>query len=335
MKVDLDEINSLLDELPKSKQHPMLRPEYVIAMSNENANAQAEFFLYKENNAFYYHPFILTRTIVSSVIINDIESAYGFGGPISSSADVKFLHRANDAYNAYIEKRDICAEFIRFSPVLKNSAYFVGDVEFNRNVVVVDLQDEDYMSNIQPRTRSAIRKSKRQGIDIKNNKSDVCIESFIALYDTTMKRLSADDFYLFKPDTIRKLINLQSCTLITAHYEGVIIAAATFFHEGNVMEYHLSASSEVGFKLNATKAIIANAMGSAYEKGCKYLHLGGGLTGSETDSLFLFKSLFSKTKSEYLIGKKIYKKKFYENQKRELITSGIVNAADNRLIFYR
>ena len=58
MKVDLDEINSLLDELPKSKQHPMLRPEYVIAMSNENANAQAEFFLYKENNEFYYHPFI-------------------------------------------------------------------------------------------------------------------------------------------------------------------------------------------------------------------------------------------------------------------------------------
>jgi len=334
MNVDLNEINSLLDELPASQRHPMLRPEYVIAMSNEQANAKAEFFLYKENNAFYYHPFILTRTTLSGVIVNDIESAYGFGGPISSSADVKFLQRANDAYYAYIEKQDICVEFIRFSPVLKNSAYFFGDVEFNRNVVVVDLQDEGYMSNIQPRTRSAVRKSKRQGVDIKHDKSDACIESFISLYDTTMKRLSADDFYLFQPDTIRKLVNLPSCTLITAHYEGVIIAAATFFHEGNFMEYHLSASSEEGFRLNATKAIIADAMGSGYGKGCKHLHLGGGLTGSETDSLFLFKSLFSKTKSEYFIGKKIYKKKFYENQKRKFNTSGAVNAC-NRLVFYR
>jgi uncharacterized protein len=44
----------------------------------------------------------------------------------------------------------------------------------------------------------------------------------------------------------------------------------------------------------------------AKERGCKWLHFGGGTTGDDNDSLLKFKRDFSKTLGEFWIGKRVH-----------------------------
>lgn len=335
MKADWKEVSQLLDKLPADLQHPMYRPEYINIMSANTPNSQAYFFLYREDDAFFYHPFILTESLVAGEKVLDAESVYGFGGAIYSTEDKAFLNRAYMAHDVFMTELGVSVEFIRFNPLLKNFAYYDGEIEFNRKVVTVDISKDNFLSGIQSRTRSAIRKSIRQGVTVSHTKLNKDIQSFVQLYYETMKRLNAEGFYFFKEETLTQLINLPTCKLITASYDGKLIAAATFFCGGGCMEYHLSASNELGMKLNATKVIIVEAMALGNDIGCKTLHLGGGLSNEDNDSLFSFKSLFSGDSSEYFIGKKIYKSEFYQKLKTEYVKLGLIHASNNKLIFYR
>lgn len=337
--VDIQQLDELLDSFPNCYRHPMYRPAYVEVMAQYSEGAFPKFFLYEEDEYVFYHPYLSHETQVNNQQVLDIESAYGFGGPIVNTADKAFISRAQQAYVKYCEENNICVEFLRFNPCLRNHDFYQGTVVNNRKVAVVDLTLESVTDQIQRRTRSAIRKSKREGVEISWSKEADDIKSFIDLYYLSMSRLSADSFYFFKKEVLAQLVKLPHCHLAIAKYNGEVIAAATFFVDGDFMEYHLSANNGVGQQLNATKAIIAEAMNLGQSLNAKYLHLGGGNSTDDSDPLLKFKSLFTKTFKHYFIGHQIFQPQFYNHLKETMLNSsdGINNAENisNRIIFYR
>ncbi|MBR8842642.1 GNAT family N-acetyltransferase [Pseudoalteromonas sp. JC3] len=329
------ELNQLFSSLPSNLRHPMLRFEYVEVMANQYDNAQACFFLHREEDSFFYHPFLVFKSEVEGRVIKDIESAYGFGGAISSSSDIGFIERSVNAYREYCIENNFLVEFIRYNCCLKNSKLYDGQLNENRDVVVVDLTLEVITSQIQARTRSVIRKAKREGIRVIWSKDREYVEAFIEQYYETMTRLRANSDYFFPKSVLRELVSLPFCELAIATFNGQVIAGASFFIDGDYMEYHLSANNQYGQKLNATKLIIEQAMLKGKEYGAKYLHLGGGYTTSNDDPLLRFKMLFSKKREKYVVGHQILDTNVYQELKQKMLKAGIDLARSNRVIFYR
>src|SRR5690606_7773702 len=82
--------------------------------------------------------------------------------------------------------------------------------------------------------------------------------------------------------------------LIATHNETKeIIAGAIFMKRNGIVQYHLSGTREAYLQLNPIKLLIDEMRIMATKENLTFFNLGGGL-GSNEDSLFRFKSGFSK-----------------------------------------
>ena len=94
--------------------------------------------------------------------------------------------------------------------------------------------------------------------------------------------------------------------------DGKVIAGSMFMFSENYAHYHLSARDREYSKYAANNLILWHGIRKAKERGCKLFHFGGGTTGDENDSLLLFKQNFSKTKTEFWIGKRVHNQAVYD-----------------------
>ena len=134
---------------------------------------------------------------------------------------------------------------------------------------------------------------------------------FIELYTKNMQRVNADENYFFKKKYFFNLLtnDCYEAELILCKHNDTnkIIAGAIFIKTGAIVQYHLSGLNEDYFSYNPIKLIIDEMRMQYTDEGYKYLNLGGG-KGSIEDSLFRFKSSFSKNFKTFKIWKYIVNK---------------------------
>jgi len=240
----------------------------------------------------------------------DLESAYGYGGFYSNSEDKDFLKRAMDEYEKKCKDEKIIAEFTRFHPfnsfALKNQEFL--DFNFyDRDVVVKDLS-EDILASYNAKVRNAVKRATEKVVFCES----VNIDKFIELYNETMKKNEASDFYFFSKEYYEKLLQNTNIKLYELVYESQVVAMGFFMFGDNVAHYHLSANTPISYKINANYALLHHAFSIAKDMGLKYFLLGGGTTSKEDDSLLKFKKKFSKETKPFYISGKIYDKEIYE-----------------------
>ncbi len=74
----------------------------------------------------------------------------------------------------------------------------------------------------------------------------------------------------------------------------------------------ISIKTEPNPQVCKTDYFISKVEQWAKEKGINYVHYGGGLSASENDSLYIYKSKFAKnTKFEFWVGKKVWNNNIY------------------------
>jgi hypothetical protein len=285
----------------------MFKKDY-IELYLKNDEQFFEFNYEKEGNYFYN---ISIKRPIKKVGFNeikeelfDLESAYGYGGYLSNG-DEKFIKEALKRYKEYCQDQNIIAEFIRFHPFNDFPKKLLDFNLIERKVVVKNLED-DIMGSFNSKTRYYIKRALR---DVKIEKSNN-IEKFLELYYFTMNKNNASDFYYFDKKYFEKLINLPEVELYACIYKNEIIAMS-FFIFSRYGYYHLSANSEISYKLGANYALLYYGFEEAKNKGIKYFVLGGGTTYSETDSLFKFKKKFSNIIMPFYIGGMIFDKSKY------------------------
>jgi hypothetical protein len=77
-------------------------------------------------------------------------------------------------------------------------------------------------------------------------------------------------------------------------HEGRIVAAGLFAESGGIVQYLLSGKAGNGGHPHSTKLMMVHVRDWARARGCRAMHLGGGVGGRSDDSLSWFKRGFSK-----------------------------------------
>jgi hypothetical protein len=322
MNITIEETNSwnkYLLLLNKEETDIYFTEEYVkLYESNE---AEAKCFVYKVGQKVFLFPY-LKRRIITKILSEqyyDLESQYGYGGPISNTDDKNFQHLAiKEFYNFCVNENIVCG-FFRFHPLLKNHNIFngLGNIYFDRKTVIIDLTlslDEIWNSQIHQKHRNEIRKAEKSGIEFIIDRDFVNLNSFITLYNKRMSKLGAASYYFFDESYYYNIkLNLrQNSFLGIAKLNEEIISAAIFLNFGIYGHYHLSASNENYLKYYPNQFLIYNTALYFKEIGVKKFHLGGGRTTDTNDSLLKFKNRFSKSLCDFYIGKFTFNKDIYD-----------------------
>ena len=121
------------DNLPTNFKDIYFHPEYV-DMHKFIKGSRSLLFIYYDSKDFWAHSFIYQPINLSYANIKDnqwfdIESVYGYGGPISNSKNNKFIKNANDCFTKWAIEKKIIASFIRFNPLISNHEFVDKDTE--------------------------------------------------------------------------------------------------------------------------------------------------------------------------------------------------------------
>ena len=248
----------------------------------------------------------------------DITTPYGYGGLIIEGIpNDNNLKKFNKEYSDYCRSKNIISEFVRFHPVLKNSkinSEIYEVIDLGKTITMDLVSKEQIWNDMSSKNRNVIRKAIKSGVEIYWGRSPELIDEFIPLYNATMSKDDATDYYYFNKEFYKSVLeDLRYNSLIFyALYDQKIVSMSMVLFGNDNMHYHLSASDREHQNLAATNLLLFEAACWGCENGYKSLHLGGGL-GSKEDSLFKFKKAFNKNSETYFsIGKKIFDQEKYD-----------------------
>lgn len=224
----------------------------------------------------------------------DLETPYGYGGPLTNCYDSKFLSAAFSAYKAECIKQNIVCEFIRFHPfnqLAEHEQYFDFFCQ-ERQVVIVDLRltQPERWSKYSKTTRNIIRKTQKV---LARHQADDTMDDFLSMYQQTMDKNKAADFYYFDRAYFEQLSAILGVELLTVKLADEHVSMGFFMQTGELAHYHLSANNSELLRENGNYALLDFAFERAQQNGCKWMMLGGGRTSASDDSLFKFKTKFS------------------------------------------
>ena len=244
----------------------------------------------------------------------DFATPYGYGGWIIEGENSEELFKA---YEHWIEKNGIISEFVRFHPMVKNHTHSISfyDVIQLGEVVHMDLSSpEDIWNNIISKNRNMIRKAIKNDVKVYNGRFPEIYEKFRIIYNGTMDKDDAEEYYYFKPEFYASVLGdlPQNAQLFWAEKDDQVIAASIMIGANGYLNYHLSGSLREYSSLAPGNLILYTAALWGCANGYKTFYLGGGV-GSGEDSLFKFKRAFYKGDlNHFYIGKRIYNQEKYD-----------------------
>ena len=320
---DEDAWASVLQRLPQHDIYHTLdyNRAYIV-----NGDGALRAFVAEDAQDVLFHPFFVRR--IDTALENgtlgpdlfDIETVYGYSGPLSTTLDPEFLSEAWTEFGRWCLSESIVAEFIRFNPMIGNNALvqnFSCNVVIDRKVVLVPLpmQESELWKNYSSVHRNMVRKAIKSGLTAEGpcSASDDC-EAFELLYRQTMQRRNAAEYYCFSHEYFSFLYSrLDSWVkLFVVKRQSTVIAAALFLIHGKYMHYHLSASDPSFATLAPTNLLLHSAAIWGLQHGYRCLALGGGRTRNPDDSLLRFKSSVSRITAPFCFGTRVHDPIIYD-----------------------
>lgn len=245
----------------------------------------------------------------------DFSSPYGYGGWLIDGKETAQLFIE---YMQWCRENGIVSEFTRFHPVLENHIEVAGyyDIVTLGNTVTLDLASPEVIwANLTSQNRNKIRKAKKNDVKIYHGHYPEIYEIFREIYNSTMDKDNADEYYYFKNDFYKSILEelSQNAQVFYADYYGKIIAVSIMLMANGRMNYHLSGSLREYSNLAPINLLLYEAALWGCANGCKTFYLGGGV-GSKDDNLYVFKKSFYRGGNfhKFYIGKKIFNQEMYD-----------------------
>ena len=255
------------------------------------------------------------KNVIRPKTFYDLVTPYGYGGWIVEGRENnKLLIRE---YEEWCRNNSIISEFIRFNPVLRNHLFVDSFYEIVPlgETVAIDITNKDGIwNNFSSKNRNVIRKALNNGIQIKNGLSKAILKSFIEIYNRTMEKDNAEEYYYFEDAFYASILNKlkDNATVFYAELDNKIIAASLMIFANKKLNYHLSGSVKEFQHLAPTNLLLFKTAEWGFDRGFQTFHLGGGL-GSSEDGLFRFKRAFYKKElCRFYVGKKVYNQVVYD-----------------------
>ena len=268
-------------------------------------------------------------------VFYDLETPYGYGGPLTNSNCKNFLLESNLKYFNWMLSNNIIAEFTRFNPLLNNHKYLSGQIDIvkDRSTYSIDCKkfhqnDEINLKNFKSNVRNKIRIGIKNYIvsyesDIKN------FEIFKLLYLNLMKFKKTSDNYFYSNfyfNNLYKFIKKNGFLINLFNKNNEAISSSLFLHCDKKAYYHLSASSHSLKKVGAINYALYLAIKKCIKKNIETLFLGGGQIHG--DSLSKFKEDMSTNQYDWFIGKRIINHEIYN-----IIKNKFIDDKNNKYLF--
>lgn len=275
------------------------------------------FLLYYEDNGLRAIYVYMQRPTAFPGVYDSV-TPYGYGG-------VLFEGEATDenckafwgAYVAKMIEENIVDNFVRYHPVLNNAVPmkdFSNVIDLG-HTIAMDLTSPDVIwENIVSKNRNMIRKAEKNGITIEHGQGMELMDQFIEIYNATMKKDNAEEYYYFKRHFYESIDRdlKDNYEMFYAMYEGRPIAMSIMIFANGRLNYHLSGSDIEFRNLAPSNLLLYKAALWGYEQGFKTFHLGGGV-GSGEDGLYKFKAAFNKNSDyQFSIGKQVFDLEKYD-----------------------
>ncbi len=236
----------------------------------------------------------------------DAITPYDFSGPLLGSESP---HDVWDALRAWAAEKGIVTAFLRFHPLLADGRDWRGlpglEIIEAGDHVVIDLADRSTMLDSFKRTvRRDLKVAHRAGVrcDLEPINANN-IETFATLYDATMARHDADDFYRFPRSFFYRLVESlgDSFMMATATMSGRTVATSLTMLDGFRAHYYLSALDYEHRAACSTNMLVVETASRLHELGVQRYHLGGGAT-----TLRAFKERFGPGRAPFFLGRAIF-----------------------------
>lgn len=271
----------------------------------------------KEGNSIMLFPFLVRSFSFLGTEYHDFETVYGYGGPIFNVEDSFFQQKALKEAFDYLKDNNYICGFVRFHTLLKTyKAFNANDIIFDRNTVAIDLtlsEEEIWSKEIHSKNRNVIRKAEKAGLKYVADSDYKYLDDFIRLYNGTMDKLSADDFYYFDDNYYADFVkNNPNSFLGVVLLDNMVLSAAIFMYDGIYGHYHLSGSDKQFLNYSPNNFMLYYSALELQKRGVELFHLGGGTTSNPEDSLFAFKKKFSPFLYDFYIGKFIFNQELYK-----------------------
>lgn len=244
----------------------------------------------------------------------DFSTPYGYGGWIIEGDDFDSLF---NSYYRWAQENNIISEFVRYHPMLNNQKYCENYYEIVQLGEVVHMALDSpklIWENITSKNRNMIRKAIKNGVKIYYGRYPEIYESFRNIYNRTMDKDNADQYYYFGKDFYTSILEdlPHNAQVFYAEKDNTIIAASIILATNGRMNYHLSGSLKEYGTFAPTNYLLYEAAVWGSMNGYRTLYLGGGV-GSGEDSLFKFKRAFYKGDlNHFYIGKKVFNQQKYD-----------------------
>lgn len=293
--------NSFLRQCPHDFYH---LPEYTKLAAKHEGGEGGAFLVHDTVNALLL-PLILRpipEDLGAPAAWSDAFSPYGYSCPLlinSTGADV--LPNLISALLEAARYQQIVSIFVRLHPLLgipaKEWAH-MGEIVDHGNIIYIDLSPgyDFIFSEMRKNHRIDITKLRKLGYRIEINAWQY-FDDFVNIYRQSMQRKAAGNYYFFSKDYFEELRignirhNVKFVSILAPDQTlacGGIVGAG-----GDIVTYHLGATSADHLKHAPSKLFFDEIIQWACQNGYQYALLGGGL-GASNDSLYHFKTGFSK-----------------------------------------
>jgi hypothetical protein len=240
----------------------------------------------------------------------DAITPYGYGGPVGVGPEPP-IESFYELYENWCLSRSVVSTFIRFHPLFANQRQAPDGVHVEplADTIAWSLQqDLDLFASLHPKHRNKVRKARAAGLEVGVREAPPSLSEFAALYEATMNRLGADDFYFFPAAYWQSLATAmrERIVLVEARFAGELAAAALCFATPPWLHYHVSGTNEHGREAAAANLVLFEAACWGQRRRFEQFHLGGG-AGGRQDTLFHFKQrFFPPGRREASVGKLVH-----------------------------
>ena len=294
-----DEWDRLVTALP----HDFYHLASYHRLAEEAGEGSAQLVVFEDEGRTLLLPVLLRRVAevpgLERSSLTDVTSVYGYAGPLfqSETCQGKTAARFRAALNEYFDSLSACCVFSRLHPLLDQTDLLgkLGTVQEVGPTVSIDLDtaEERQWSDVRRGHKYDLNRLRRAGYVCLHDASLEHLDEFVTLYSATMRRVGANEYYMFDLRYFRRLFSLEGVrfNLFVTLIEGVVACGGLFSLCGGIVQYHLSGTREEFSKAAPTKLMLNEVRKWAAAQGARIFHLGGGV-GSREDSLFEFKSGF-------------------------------------------
>jgi serine/alanine adding enzyme len=173
--------------------------------------------------------------------------------------------------------------------------------------------------------KHAMAKARRAGVEAVEAEEVMLADvgAFSLLYAKTMARRRATGRWEYSTEYFARLLGElhDNAALIFSRTGGAIHTGAIILFGGKTAYYHYAASGEA-VPTGAGDLVILEAARIAAERGCQWLHLGGGLTADPDDSLLAYKASFGGERVPVFMRRRIFDLGAYDRLTSEAGTMG-------------